>query len=110
MPQAILLFGPTRAVSEPPDPAAVAEDSVEGMMERCAKLGINTGDCAALMVLDLVARLCAYSRADLPAVLQALAVSVPAREMLLRAANEAGEPAPPLGAAKLAIVTARRLH
>jgi hypothetical protein len=88
----------------------VAEDAVEGMMERCDALRINTGDCAALIVLDLVARLAAYSRADLPAILQALAVSVPAREALLRDANERGEPAPPLGAAKLAIVTARRLH
>jgi hypothetical protein len=46
----------------------------------------------------------------LPAVLQALAMAVPAREALLRDANEHGEPAPPLGAAKLAIVNARRLH
>jgi hypothetical protein len=107
----ILLFGPVRtAASEPLDAAGVAEDAVEGMIQRCDQLRINTGDCAALMTLDLVARLCAYSRADLPAVLQALAMAVPAREELLRHANEAGEPAPPLGAAKLAIVTARRLH
>jgi hypothetical protein len=105
-----LLFGPTRS-GEPPDPAAAAENTVEGMIELCAKLGVDTGDCAALVTLDLCARLCAYGRADLPAVLQALAVAVPARMLLLHEANARGVEPPPLSAAKLAIAANTcRLH
>jgi hypothetical protein len=80
------------------------------MLDRCAKLGIDAGDCAALTILDLTARLCAYGRAPLPTILQALAASVPAREAVLRDANMRGVEPPSLSTAKLAIANTCRLH
>jgi hypothetical protein len=105
-----LLFGSERARTDPPDPAVVAEDTVAGMIAHCGRLGVDAGDCAALAMLDPCARLCAYDRAELPAILNALASSVPAREALLRDANARGVEPPSLGAAKLAVVNTCRLH
>jgi hypothetical protein len=105
-----LLFGSERLRSDAPDPAVVAEDTVAGLIDHCAKLGVDTGDCSALTILDLTARLCAYGRAPLPVILAALAASVPAREMALRDANRHGIEPPSLSTAKLAIANTCRLH
>jgi hypothetical protein len=106
-----LLFGSERLRTGAPDPVVVAEDTIAGMIDHCAKLGIDAGDVAALTILDLTARLCAYERAPLPVVLAALAAAVPAREAVLRDANARGVELPSLGTAKLAIAAnACRLH
>jgi hypothetical protein len=111
MPVAItLLFGAERLRCDPPDPAVLAEDTVFTMLENVRRFNINAGDCAALVVLDCVARLCAYDRAPLPVILAALAASVPAREAALRDANRQGIEPPSLSTAKLAITTGCRLH
>jgi hypothetical protein len=105
-----LLFGSERMRTDPPDAAVMAEDIVAGMIAHCGKFGVDAGDCAALTILDLTARLCAYGRAELPTVLHALAASVPTREALLRDANNRGVEPPPLSSAKMAIANASRLH
>jgi hypothetical protein len=105
-----LLFGSERLRYDAPDPAVVAEDTIAAMIDHCARLGIDAGDCAAMVALDCIARLSAYNRAPLPVVIAAIAAAAPVREMLLRDANERGVEPPSLGAAKLAIASACRLH
>jgi hypothetical protein len=56
-----LLFGSERLRTGAPDPVVVAEDTIAGMIDHCAKLGIDAGDVAALTILDLTARLCALA-------------------------------------------------
>ena len=71
------------------------------MMHRARELGIDAGDTAALLALDLVARLAVNGRARLQVVLNAIAAAAPAREALLRAARRRNERPPPLSVAKL---------
>jgi hypothetical protein len=105
-----LLFGSERMRADGPDAAAVAEDTVAGLIAHCGRLGVDAGDCAALTLLDLTARLVAYNRAELPTILQALAASVPARQAVLRDANARGVEPPSLSTARFAIAANNRLH
>ena len=58
-------------------------------MHRARELDIDAGDTAALLALDLIARLAVNGRAPLKVVLDTIAAAAPAREALLRARQEA---------------------
>lgn len=90
------LFG-----SDPPDASALAEETFLAMMHRARELGIDAGDVAALLALDLVARLAVNGRARLPVVLDAIGAAAPAREALLHDSNRRNERPPPLSVARL---------
>jgi hypothetical protein len=109
----VTLFGPTsHEARDAPDAAELAEEVILTMVERSKGLGVDTGDVASLVALDLVASLAAYNRAPLAVILAAIAEAAPAREALLRDANRRGERPPPLRVAKLAAIApdACRLH
>ena len=112
MPTFVASFGPERAPRDAPDAAAVAEDLVAELIERSGKLGVDPGDVAGLVALDLVASLAAYNRAPVAITLAVLAAAAPTREVLLRAANARGERPPPLTVAKLTAIAPSvcRLH
>jgi hypothetical protein len=93
-------FGPTI----PEGPAELAEELVVFMIERCKGWGVDTGDVASLVALELVASLSAYGRAPLGVVMGALAEAAPGREVMLREANRHGERPPPLNIARLTAI------
>jgi hypothetical protein len=103
MPMIVGPLGAVLAGCDTPDPSALAEDIVGELIDRAIKLEIDVGDAAALTALDLISRLAAYNRAELPVVLAAIGAAAPSRVAVLHAANQAGEPAPSLSLAKLAI-------
>jgi hypothetical protein len=82
------------------------------MIERSKRCGVDTGDVASLLTLELVASLAAYNRAPLAVILAAIAEAAPTRETLVREANRLGQRPPPLSVAKLIAIapSACRLH
>ena len=95
-----------------PDAAELAEEVILWMIERCKGCGVDTGDVASLLALELIASLAAYDRAPLPVILAAIAEAAPTREALVRDANQLGQRPPPLNLAKLIAIApgACRLH
>jgi hypothetical protein len=95
-------FGLTsRETRDAPDAAELAEEVILSMIERSKRCGVDTGDVASLLALELVASLAAYNRAPLPVILAAIAAAAPTREALVRDANRLGQRPPPLSVAKL---------
>ena len=82
------------------------------MMNRARELDIDPGDVAALLALDLVARLAVYGRAPLQVVLDTIAAAAPVREALVRDANRRDQRPPPLSVADMGslVLDARRLN
>jgi hypothetical protein len=112
MPTLANSFGPERAPCDAPDAATVAEDLVGELIERSRKLGVDPADVAALVALDLVASLEAYSRAPVAITRAVIGAAAPTRAALLRDANQTGAPRPSLNIAKLTAIApgACRLH
>ena len=109
----VALFGLTsHECRDAPDASSLAEDLVLSMIERCKGWGVDTGDVASLLALELIASIAAYDRAPLPVILAAIAEAAPTREALLRDANQRGERPPPLNVARLTAIApdACRLH
>ncbi len=109
----VALFGLTsHECRDAPDASSLTEDLVLSMIERCKGWGVDTGDVAFLLALELIASLAAYDRAPPPVILVAIAEAAPTREVLLRDANQRGERPPPLNVAKLSAIApdACRLH
>jgi hypothetical protein len=107
------MFGPTsHETRDAPDAAELAEEVILSMIERSKSCGVDTGDVASLLALELVASLAAYNRAPLPVILAAIAAAAPTREALVREANRLGQRPPPLNAARLTAIApdACRLH
>jgi hypothetical protein len=102
----------SHAGRDAPDAAELAEEVILSMIERSKLCGVDTGDVASLLALELVASLAAYNRAPLPVILAAIAEAAPTREALVRDANQRGERPPPLNAARLTAIApdACRLH
>jgi hypothetical protein len=111
-PIVVIPFGPELKPRDAPDAAALAEEVLLSMIERSRSHGVDTGDVASLLALELVASLAAYDRAPLPVILAAIAAAAPTREALVRDANRRGERPPPLSVAKLAAIAPDtcRLH
>jgi hypothetical protein len=107
-----MLFGPFAPCLKPLDAAELAEEVLLAMIERSKGCGVDTGDVASLLALELVVALTAYGRAPLPVILAAIAEAAPTREALVRDANRRGERPPPLNVARLAAIApgACRLH
>ena len=106
-------FGLTsREARDAPDGAELAEEVILWMIERSKRCGVDTGDVASLLALELIASLAAYDRAPLPVILAAIAEAAPTREALVRDANQLGQRPPPLNLAKLIAIApgACRLH
>jgi hypothetical protein len=96
------MFGPTsHETRDTPNAAEVAEEVILTMIERSKRCGVDTGDVASLLALELVASLAAYNRAALPVILAAIAEAAPTREALVRDANQLGQRPPPLNVVKL---------
>ena len=95
-----------------PNAAELAEEVILSMIERSKRCGVDTGDVASLLALELVASLAAYNRAPLPVILAAIAAAAPTREALVRDANQLGQRPPPLNVARLVAIApgACRLH
>ena len=109
----VTLFGLTSHEGrDAPDASSLAEDLVLTMIERSKGCGVDTGDVASLLALELISSLAAYNRAPLAVILAAIAEAAPTREALLRDANQRGEPPPPLNVARLTAIApdACRLH
>ena len=109
----VLPFGhASREARDAPDAAELAEEVVLSMIERSKGCGVDTGDVASLLALELIASLAAYNRAPLPVILAAIAEAAPTREALVREANRLGQRPPPLNVAKLIVIapSACRLH
>jgi hypothetical protein len=109
----VSLFGHMSHESrDAPNAAELAEDVILWMIERSKICGVDTGDVASLLSLELISSLAAYNRAPLAVILAALAAAAPTREALLRDANQRGERPPPLNVARLAAIApgACRLH
>jgi hypothetical protein len=102
----------SHAGRDAPDAAELAEDAILWMIERSKRCGVDTGDVASLLALELVASLAAYNRAPLAVILAAIAEAAPTREALVRDANLRGEHPPPLNVARLVSIApgACRLH
>ena len=102
----------SHAGRDAPDAAELVEEIVERMIERSKSCGVDPGDVASLLSLELVASLSAYGRGSVPLILAALASAAPTREALVRDANRRGERPPPLNVAKLIAIApgACRLH
>jgi hypothetical protein len=102
----------SHAGRDAPDAAELAEEVILSMIERSKLCGVDTGDVASLLALELVASLAAYNRAPLPVILAAIAEAAPTREALVRDANQRGERPPPLNVARLTAIApdACRLH
>ena len=102
----------SHAGRDAPDAAELAEDAILWMIERSKRCGVDTGDVASLLALELIASLAAYNRAPLPVILAAIAAAAPTREALVRDANRRGERPPPLNVARLTAIApdACRLH
>jgi hypothetical protein len=106
-------FGHTsREIRDAPDAAGLAEEVILWMIEHSRGCGVDTGDVASLLALELIASLAAYNRAPLPVILAAIAEAAPTREALVRDANQRGERPPPLNVARLTEIApdACRLH
>ncbi len=84
------MLGPVRPSRDPYDAAALAEETINVMLDVAGRWNIDAGDTAALMPLDLVARLAAYGRAPVSITLAVLgrAAASPA----LRQADRRGAP------------------
>ena len=96
----VTLFGLTsHECSDAPDASWLAEDLVLSMIERCKGYGVDAGDVASLLALELIASIAAYDRAPLSVILAAIAEAAPTREALVRDANQRGERPPPLNVA-----------
>ena len=65
------------------------------MIERCKGCGVDAGDAASLLVLELIASIAAYDRAAVSVILAAIAEAAPTRAALVRDANGRGERPPP---------------
>jgi hypothetical protein len=74
----------SHAGRDAPDAAELAEEVILSMIERSKLCGVDTGDVASLLALELVASLTAYNRAPLPVILAAIAEAAPTREALAR--------------------------
>jgi hypothetical protein len=94
-------FGPEPTRRDAPDSATLAEETVFSMLEAAKRLGVDPADTAAMITLDLVAKLAAYGRSPVSVTLAVLAVAAPAREAVLRDCNARGVEAPSLSTAKL---------
>jgi hypothetical protein len=103
-------FGPQPTPRD--TPGSIAEDIFAELVGRCERLGVDPGDAAGLLLLDLASSLMAYGRAPLGIILAVLGEAAPARAQLLVDANERGEPRPPLSAARITAIApaACRLH
>jgi hypothetical protein len=112
MPTHVSPFGPQPTPRETPDPGAIAEELFGELVERCQRQGVDPGDTAALLAVDLIASLAAYNRAPLGIIMAVLAEAAPVRAQLLIDANQRGEPRPPLNVAKIGAIAPRacRLH
>jgi hypothetical protein len=109
----VTLFGlSSHEGRDAPDASSLAEDLVLSMIERCKGCGVDTGDVASLLALELIASIAAYDRSPLPVILAAIAAAAPTREALVRDANRRGERPPPLNVARLTAIApdACRLH
>ena len=102
----------SHAGRDAPDAAELAEDAILWMIERSKICGVDPGDVASLLALELISSLAAFNRAPLPVILAAIAEAAPTRETLVREANRRGEHPPPLNVAKLIAIApgACRLH
>lgn len=102
----------SHAGHDAPNAAELAEEVILSMIERSKRCGVDTGDVASLLALELVASLAAYDRAPLPVILAATAEAAPTRETLVREANRLGQRPPPLNVARLVSIDpdACRLH
>jgi hypothetical protein len=109
----VLPLNPTsHEVRDAPDAAALAEEAVLAIIARSKQIGVDAGDVASLLALELISSLAAYDRAPLAVILAAIAEAAPTREALLRDANQRGERPPPLSVARLTAIApgACRLH
>ena len=96
------MFGPTsHETRDAPDAAELAEEVILSMIERSKRCGVDTGDVASLLALELVASLAAYNRAPLGIIMAVIAEAAPVRAQLLIDANQRGEPRPPLNVSKI---------
>jgi hypothetical protein len=85
----VTLFGLTsHECRDAPDASSLPEDLVLSMIERYKGCGVDTGDVASLLALELIASIAAYDRAPLPVILAAIAEAARTREALLRDANQ----------------------
>jgi hypothetical protein len=102
----------SHAGRDAPDAAELVEEIVERMIERSKSCGVDTGDVASLLSLELISALAAYGRGSVPLILAALAEAAPTREALVREANRLGQRPPPLNVARLNAIApgACRLH
>ena len=66
------------------------------MIERCKGCGVDAGDAASLLILELIASIAAYAGAAVSVFLAAIAEAAPTRAALVRDANGRGERPPPL--------------
>ena len=109
-------FGHTsREAHDAPDAAELAEEVILWMIERSKGCGVDTGDTASLLALELIASLAAYEdRAPLPVILASIAEATEPRpgKALVRDANRLGQRPPPLNVARLIAIApdACRLH
>jgi hypothetical protein len=106
-------FGHTsRETRDAPDAAELAEEAILWMIEHSRGCGVDAGDVASLLALELIASLAAYNRAPLAVILASIAEAAPTREALVRDANQLGQRPPPLNVARLAAIApgACRLH
>jgi hypothetical protein len=101
-------FGfPIRDARAAPD---AAEEIRMQLIERSKGYGVDIGDVAALLSLELIASLAPYNCAPLADILAALAEAAPTREALVRGANRLGQRPPPLNVARLIAPDACRLN
>jgi hypothetical protein len=101
-----------REARNAPDAADLVEEVILMMIERSKGCGVDTGDLASLLALELISSLAAYNRAPLAIILAAIAEAAPTREALVREANRLGQRPPPLSVARLTALApdACRLH
>jgi hypothetical protein len=74
--------------------------------KRC---GVDTGDVASLLALELVASLAAHNRAPLPVILAAIAEAPPTREALVREAKSVGAAAAAIECCQACLDRSQRL-
>jgi hypothetical protein len=101
MPTLVAPFGPQLTPRDTPDAGSLAEEIFSELVGRCERFGVDPGDAAALLVVDLIASLAAYNRAPLGIIMAVIAEAAPVRAQLLIDANQRGEPRPPLNVSKI---------
>jgi hypothetical protein len=110
----VTLFGlSSHEGRDAPDASSLAEDLVLSMIERCKGCGVDTGDVASLLALELVASLAAYNRAPLPVILAAIAEAAPSRQLrrpLMAPSAHAGAGAVPRSFRRQRLGSYRRVH